>query len=119
MPRVLIADRRSHYRETIRRVLERRPWTIAGEAESLPEAVRLAEEMKPDVVLLDAGLVLNVSTDHLRNLSRRFAAIRVIVMLDEDSPQYRRAVKERWGYECIAKEQPEEGLKAVLGATAS
>lgn len=113
VPRVVIADRSAHYRETLSRVLQRSAISPAGEAASLSQAARLATRLQPDVVLLDVDLVLNVSAERLRRLAGKFPGLQIIVMLNEDSPQYRKAVKERWGYFCMAKERPEEELRTL------
>lgn len=113
LPRIVIADKSAHYRETIARVLERSAISPAGQAADLSHAVRLAARLNPDVVLLDVDLVLNVAAERLRRLAARFPGLRIVVMLNEDSPQYRRAVKERWGYACMAKERPEEELQTL------
>lgn len=111
--RVVIADKSAHYRDTLARVLERSAVALAGEAVTLSQAVRLATQLQPDVVLLDIDLVLNVSAERLRHLAAKFPDLKIIVMLNEDSPQYRKAVRERWGYHCMAKERPEEELRAL------
>jgi DNA-binding NarL/FixJ family response regulator len=109
---VVIADKRAHYRETLGRVLKRSAVTVA-EAATLSQAARLATGLKPDVVLLDVDLVLNVTSERLRRLAAKFPDLRIIIMLNEDLPQYRAAVRERWGYLCMAKERPEEELRAL------
>jgi DNA-binding NarL/FixJ family response regulator len=115
--RVLIADRSSHYRETLRRVLAHyHSWMIVGESETLTEAVAAARGSDPDVVLLDVGLVMNLDAAALRGLAAAFPDLQVIVMLDEDSVDYRSAIAERWGYSCIAKERAEEDLAMLLAA---
>ncbi len=113
--RVLIADRSAHYRETLRRVLSQEPnCSVVGEAATLTGAVRLARGTDPDIALLDFDLVMNQNSARLRRLAGAFPRLDVVVMLNEYSEDYRRAVRERWGYSCIAKDQAEEHLQRLV-----
>ena len=57
MPRtILIVDDYAPFRESARQLLESEGFDIVGEAENGAEAVRLAQELRPDVVLLDVHL---------------------------------------------------------------
>jgi DNA-binding NarL/FixJ family response regulator len=113
--RVLIADKSAHYRETLRRVLaEHGQCACVGEASTLPEAVSLATTTDPDMVLLDFDLVANESAARLRKLAQAFPSLQVVVLLADYSEDYRRAVRERWGYWCVAKDRIEEHLARLL-----
>lgn len=117
--RVVIADRSSHYRDTLRRVLSHYPNSlIVGDAGTLLEAVRLAMATDPDIALLDIDLLINENQGRLRRLAESFPRLDVIVMLNEESAEYRLAVRERWGYDCIVKDQAEVELdRVVAGAS--
>ena len=112
---VLVADRNAHYRETIRRVLDRYAnCSVVAEACTLTEAATRATERSPDLVLLDFDLVAHEKVARLRKLAQTFPDLRVVVLLDEDSPDYRRAVQDRWGYLCVAKDRVEEHLAWII-----
>ncbi len=54
MPRILIVDDNEPIRYTLKRMLSQHDgWVICGEATNGKEAVQLANELKPDAVLLD------------------------------------------------------------------
>lgn len=116
---VIIADRNAHFREALRRVLDAEHGAaIAGEAGTLREAIRLVESTGARVVLLDVDLVMDQPAARLRRIISAFPGLEVIVLLNEDLPGYRRAIAERWGYECVAKERAESELPATLATLA-
>ena len=53
---VLIVDDHASFRGSARTLLLREGYDVVGEAETGTEAVRLAEQLKPDLVLLDVQL---------------------------------------------------------------
>jgi DNA-binding NarL/FixJ family response regulator len=54
---ILIVDDKPHVRSGIRTLLrEHKDWTICGEASDGIEAIRQAEKLKPDVILLDISM---------------------------------------------------------------
>jgi DNA-binding NarL/FixJ family response regulator len=113
--RVIVADASWHFRETLRRVLEEHlGCTVAGEAGSLAQAVKLARSLRPDVVLLDIDLVLGQPRSRLRRIADAFPNLQIIVMLNGESRYYRLAVAERWGYRCIVKDQADYELARII-----
>jgi DNA-binding NarL/FixJ family response regulator len=102
-------------RETVRRVLVQHPkCAVVGEAETLLEAVRIARTKSADIALLDIDLALKETAPRLRRLANAFPRLHVVVMLNEDSEDYRAAVLERWGYSCVAKDKAEIDLPHLL-----
>jgi CheY-like chemotaxis protein len=53
---VLVVDDHPSFRATARAVLEAEGFLVVGEAASGPEALELAAELRPDLVLLDVQL---------------------------------------------------------------
>lgn len=56
MPTVLIVDDHPSFRASARALLEAEGFVVVGEAENGVEALRVAKEVRPDVVLLDVQL---------------------------------------------------------------
>ena len=55
--RILLADDHTVVRQGLRKLLEERPdWEVIAEAGDGREAVRLAEQQKPDVAILDVAM---------------------------------------------------------------
>jgi DNA-binding NarL/FixJ family response regulator len=113
----VIADRSAHFRETLRRVLDQSHGaTVAGEAATLRDALRLVRRTGARLVLLDIQLVMNQPAGRLRRIADRLPALTVIVLLDDDLPGYRRAIADRWGYACISKESAASELPRAIPA---
>jgi CheY-like chemotaxis protein len=55
-PTILVVDDHPSFRATARAMLECEGFVVVGEAEDGESAIRAAEELKPDVVLLDVQL---------------------------------------------------------------
>lgn len=55
--RILVVDDFLPYRQFVSSILQERPgWQVTGEASDGLEAVQRAEELQPDLILLDIGL---------------------------------------------------------------
>lgn len=57
MPRVLIVDDHAFIRRGVQTILDPFPeWEFCGEADNGDEAVRLAQELKPEVIIMDVSM---------------------------------------------------------------
>ena len=87
--RVLIADDHPLYREGMRGRLERATdMEVVGEAASGDEAVRLAEELQPDVILMDIKMPGKNGIEATREVLAANAGVGVLVLTmfeDDDS----------------------------------
>ncbi|HEY7355915.1 MAG TPA: response regulator transcription factor, partial [Ktedonobacterales bacterium] len=78
---VLIVDDHSVVRQGVRAFLEMQPdLTIAGEAESGEQAIQLAQELIPDVVLMDLALPGIDGVEATRQIKRVSPRTQVIVL---------------------------------------
>lgn len=80
--RILIADDHPIFRDGLRRLLEAEPkFTVIGEACDGSEAVKLARQLKPDIMLLDLAMPKHPGLEALRDLSVPANATPVRVIL--------------------------------------
>src|SRR5881396_3774837 len=80
--RIVIADDHPIFRDGLRRLLEAEPdLKVVGEASDGAEAVKLARQLKPDILLLDLAMPRNPGLEALRELSSGSTnSVRVILL---------------------------------------
>src|SRR5262245_37200940 len=79
--RLLLADDHAMFRQSLRVILRTEPdLTVVGEAQNGSDAVRLAHELEPDVLLLDVAMPGLTGFDVLRQLSDSATRARVILL---------------------------------------
>jgi DNA-binding NarL/FixJ family response regulator len=87
MTRVLIADDQALFREGLRKVLEANGFEVVGEAADGEEAVRMATEYAPDVVLMDLRMPVLDGVGATRRIAQNPRAPRIVVLttFDDDA----------------------------------
>lgn len=84
--RLLLVDDYEHWRNYVRLLLLKRPeWQVIGEASDGPEAVQKAEELKPDLILLDIGLPTLNGIEAARRIRVLSPNSKIIFLSVEDS----------------------------------
>jgi DNA-binding NarL/FixJ family response regulator len=78
--RILLADDHTLVRQGLRRMLEEhREWQVVAEACDGREAIKLAEQCKPDVAIIDVAMPLLNGIETTRQL-RKVPGVRVLVL---------------------------------------
>ena len=84
--RILLADDHEILRKGLRSLFEAiSGWSVCGEADNGEEAVRLAAEMKPDIVVLDIGLRGLNGVEAARQIKAGDSGIEVLIFTMHDS----------------------------------
>src|SRR6187397_1166335 len=79
--RILLADDHTVVRQGLRKVLEECPdWKVVAEAGDGREAVRQAEQLKPDVAVLDVAMPLLNGVEATRQIVKHVPGVRVLVL---------------------------------------
>lgn len=79
--RILLADDHTVVRQGLRKILEERPdWEVVAEAGDGREAVRQAEELKPDVAIIDVAMPLLNGIETTRQIVRKSPSTRILVL---------------------------------------
>jgi len=87
--RILLADDHTVVRQGLRKILEARPqWEVVAEAADGREAVRQAEEVKPDVAIVDVAMPLLNGIEAVRQIARKASGTRVLVLSMHNDEAY-------------------------------
>ncbi|MCI0659316.1 MAG: response regulator transcription factor [Acidobacteria bacterium] len=79
--RILIADDHAIFRDGLKKLLESEPdFTVVGEAGDGAEAIKLAQKLKPDLLLLDLAMPRMPGMVALRELTTASVPVRTIVL---------------------------------------
>jgi DNA-binding NarL/FixJ family response regulator len=87
--RVLLCDDQALVRSGFRMVLEaREDMQVVGEAENGAEAVALAAQRRPDVILMDVRMPVMDGVEATRRLARTGTSARIVILTTFDSDEY-------------------------------
>jgi DNA-binding NarL/FixJ family response regulator len=78
--RVLLAEDEQIVRQGVRALLEQAGFEVVGEASDGREAIRLAEELRPDIAILDLAMPNMNGASAARELARVSPGIRTVVL---------------------------------------
>ncbi|QWF79481.1 response regulator [Amycolatopsis sp. CA-230715] len=116
--RLLIADDHPVVRDGLSSMFAREPeFEVLGEAADGVEAIRLAEELAPDVILLDLRMPVLDGLTAIAELARRGVAARVLVLTTYDTDSHVLPAIEAGATGYLLKDAPRaELLRAVRSA---
>lgn len=115
--RVLIADDHAVVREGIRHVLGSAPdFEIVGEAASGAEAVRVAQQARPDVVVLDISMPDGTGFEILAKLRQALPDARVLILSIHDDERYVMESVRAGAHGYLCKDSPPAELRDAIRA---
>jgi len=113
--KILIADDHEIVRQGIRRVLEAKPeWEICGEASNGQQAVRMAQELMPDVIIMDVTMPVMSGLEAADEISRLPIASRVLFFTMHDSSSMAGSVRRSRAKGYVVKSRAAQDLIEAL-----
>ena len=113
--RILLTDDHTLFRQGIRTLLSAEPdMEVAGEAANAADAVALAEQVHPDIVLMDIGMAGLSSFEATRLIRKDNPETRVIFLSMYDDEDYLAECMEMGASGYILKESPSDQLLTAI-----
>lgn len=113
--RVLLADDHGLVRKGFRRLLEDSPSiTVTGEAANGREALALAEQLRPDVAVLDVSMPDMDGLEAARELKRRYPSLAVLMVSMHADPAYAKTAREAGASGYVLKAAAELDLEDAI-----
>src|ERR1035437_9312196 len=113
--RVLLTDDHTLFRQGMRTLLSAEPdMEISGEAADAAEAVKLAQQLRPDIVLIDIGMTGMSSFEATRQIRKERPETRIIFLSMYDDEDYLSECVEIGGSGYILKDSPADQLLTAI-----
>ena len=116
--RVLVADDHPFFRDGLKTLLRSAPDTeFVGEAETGGQAVSMAEDLQPDVILMDVQMPDGGGIEETRRISRDSPQIQVLIvtMFEDDATVFQAMRAGARGY-LLKGANSSEMLRAIRAA---
>jgi len=113
--KVLLADGSPAFRTFMRQILEV-AWdvNVAGQASDAEEVVRLAQQLKPDVVLIDIDLPGLDGLEATRRIKASLPGMKVIMLSAVDGETYRNTAAKHGADGFLSKSAPVSEILSVI-----
>jgi DNA-binding NarL/FixJ family response regulator len=86
--RIVLADDHVLVRQSLKSLLEREGFQVAGEASDGQEGVRQVETLHPDIAVMDISMPILNGLDAAREISRTSPKTKTILLTQHDEGQY-------------------------------
>lgn len=115
MKRILIADDHDIVREGLRSLLEEHPdLEVAGEAETVPDALELVREGRGDLLVLDLGMPGGEGLETLRRIRAADADLPVVILSIHPEDQLAARMLQAGASGYVNKEAASESLVTAI-----
>jgi DNA-binding NarL/FixJ family response regulator len=112
---ILVVDDHEVVRQGIRTILQARPeWQISGEAVNGHDAVRLAREMRPDVIIMDITMPVMSGLEAAREISKLNLNSRVLIFTMHESKSLAPSVRKVGAAGYVVKSRAASDLIAAV-----
>jgi DNA-binding NarL/FixJ family response regulator len=114
LPRLLVVDDHDRLREALVELLLQAGFEVVGEAADGADAVALAKQLAPEVVLMDLRMPVLGGLDATRLIKDARPATQVVLLTAFDSPALQQQAEEAGCFACLVKGGPPGTLRLVL-----
>jgi DNA-binding NarL/FixJ family response regulator len=115
--RVLIVDDFEDWRCQVRLLLQARPeWQVIAETSDGPEAIQKAEELKPDLIVLDIGLPKLNGIEAARRIRQLSAGCKIVFLSVHNDLDIVRAALSTGAQGYVHKRDARKELMAAVDA---
>ena len=114
LPRLLVVDDHDMLREALVELLVQAGFEVVGEAADGADAVALAKQLEPDLVLMDLRMPVLGGLDAARLIKDACPAIQVVLLSAFESPALEQQAEEAGCFAYLVKGGPPGDLRLVL-----
>ena len=117
---ILIADDHEVIRRALRSLLSSRPeWIVCGEAANGIEALKLARDQRPDVILMDVSMPEMNGVEATKSIVSEFPQTRVLIISQNDPEITKRQAREAGAAGYVAKADLSRNLLSSIERVAN
>jgi len=114
LPRLLVVDDHDMLRKALVELLAQAGFEVVGEAADGADAVALAKQLEPEVVLMDLRMPVLGGLDATRLIKDARPATQVVLLTAFDSPALQQQAEEAGCFAYLVKGGPPGTLRLVL-----
>jgi DNA-binding NarL/FixJ family response regulator len=114
LPRLLVVDDHDMLREALVELLVQAGFEVVGEAADGVDAVALAKQLEPEVVLMDLRMPVLGGLDATRLIKDAHPATQVVLLTAFESPALQQQAEEAGCFAYLVKGAPPGDLRLVL-----
>jgi DNA-binding NarL/FixJ family response regulator len=115
MPKVLIVDDHAFIRRGVQTILHPFPeWELCGEADNGNDAIRMAEELKPEVIIMDLSMPGLNGIEATRAIRKTQPGVKIVLLTLHESAELVRSAFRAGARGYLLKTDAEQELVKAL-----